>query len=122
MTARPPFLMALWIAIVVALVSALAPLGPPSSRVTGSAFNPATTSVVIKAARPFRSLVKAAIPDDRHKPPVHAAPMVCLLTLAVLLCAFTRVKLRAIYSFSRGALGRSAFLSRQHARAPPQFS
>ncbi|WP_340265457.1 hypothetical protein [Sphingobium mellinum] len=117
-TARLPFRTSLWIVIVVALVSALAPLGPPSSRTTGSAFNPATTSVVIKAAGPRRTWGETARLDGRYKSTAHVPPMFCLLMLVPLLCALGLVDPRAV-SFPLAASGRGSFLSRRHVRAPP---
>ena len=46
---RYSLFVALWMLIVVTLLSALAPIGPPLSRPTGSAFNPATSDVGINA-------------------------------------------------------------------------
>lgn len=46
---RLPFIASLWAAILVALLCAIAPDGPPSSKLNGSAFSSATTGVVLKA-------------------------------------------------------------------------
>ena len=74
MKARLPFFLSLWMAMLVALVSALAPLGPPSSRPTGSAFNPATTSVLIKAGdRGEAPVERAREPDGRDKRAIHGS-------------------------------------------------
>lgn len=120
---RLPFLLTLWLAIGVALLSALAPLGPPSSRQTGSAFNPATTSVVLKARAQTDSLVvRATRPDGAGK----AAPLPLaakwLLPWMAMLLGLWLFQSRDRFSLADGPpvpLGR---LSRRHARAPPVFS
>lgn len=62
--AAAPWALTLWMLIAVALLSALAPLGPPLSRVTGSAFNPATSDVVLKARMlPAANMMQPVRPD-----------------------------------------------------------
>lgn len=64
-----PFVAALWMAILLALVCALAPLGPPSSRQAGSAFNPATSAVALKSRSSVPiALLQAADPDGSDRP------------------------------------------------------
>ncbi|CAM5522935.1 hypothetical protein ACFSUK_29615 [Sphingobium scionense] len=59
-----PFIASLWAAILVALLCALAPDGPPSSKFNGSAFSSATTGVVLKArSLPAPHMVRAPRPD-----------------------------------------------------------
>ncbi|WP_336970437.1 hypothetical protein [Sphingobium aromaticiconvertens] len=55
----------LWLTILVALWSALVPLGPPASRAIGSAFSPATTTVALKAraSQPVEVKIKVLTPD-----------------------------------------------------------
>ncbi|HUD95613.1 hypothetical protein [Sphingobium sp.] len=68
---RAAILAAVWTLIAVTLLSALAPLGPPLSRAKGSAFNPATTEVVLKArARAMTHAVQPVRPDGDGLPPV----------------------------------------------------
>ncbi|WIW87423.1 hypothetical protein K3M67_10570 [Sphingobium sp. V4] len=68
---RAAILAALWTLIAVTLLSALAPLGPPLSRATGSAFNPATSDVVLKARAPSAAQAVPPIrPDGDGWPPV----------------------------------------------------
>src|SRR3546814_6989521 len=70
---RLPFILTLWLSLGVALLSALVPLGPPSSRFTGSAFNPATTGVVLKARAHATPLtVQAMEPDGDGRSPLPA--------------------------------------------------
>lgn len=91
--AQLPVMLALWMStlsllIAVALLSALAPLGPPLSRATGSAFNPATSDVVLKA----RAL---ATPQavQAHRPGGDGPPATALLlpALALLLAGRWRM-------------------------------
>jgi hypothetical protein len=116
------FILSLWLSLGVALLSALAPLGPPSSRLTGSAFNPATTSVVLKArghADPV--LLRVTEPDGDGRTRL-MAPAIWLLPAALMpLAAVLRVQpIRFAPSFPSPI----AFhlLSRPRARAPPAFS
>lgn len=116
------FILSLWVAIGVALLSALAPLGPPASRLTGSAFNPATTSVAIKARRPDSPLVaQTAKPDGRDK----VRPTLAILWLMpLLLLAAERawLALRSPVPVCSFARRRPARHSRPPARAPPALS
>ena len=114
------FILTLWLSLSVALLSALAPLGPPSSRFTGSAFNPATTSVVLKArAQASPVAMQAMEPDDddgRASWPMFAAGVlvvVAMLLTVVLPYAGNRFP-RSSFSFPSLRL-----LSRKRARAPP---
>lgn len=110
------FLLTLWLAIGVALLSALAPLGPPSSRYTGSAFNPATTSVVLKA----RSLANPVA--VRVTEPDGVPTAIALLPVAALIGGVWL--LRPVTRFSRPQASPLSLkpLSRPRARAPPAFS
>lgn len=57
--------MALWLALLVALASSLLSGGIPRTTALGSAFNPATTSVVLKPIRPApRVMAEAPRRDD----------------------------------------------------------
>ncbi len=89
MTGRLPVMLALWMLIAVALLSALAPLGPPLSRVTGSAFNPATSDVVLKARA-------AATPQavQAHRPGGDGPPAIALLlpVLAIVMGALWHLR------------------------------
>ncbi|MDO7834723.1 hypothetical protein Q4610_06655 [Sphingobium sp. HBC34] len=115
---RTAILAALWTLIAVTLLSALAPLGPPLSRVTGSAFNPATSDVVLKARTPATTqMVQPARPDGDGLPllPLHG---LC----AALLAMVWRI-LTAIFAPARPQ-GRTSFalVRAGHARAPPAAS
>jgi len=117
------FILTLWLSLSVALLSALAPLGPPSSRFTGSAFNPATTSVVLKArAQASPVAMQAMEPDDddgRASWPMFAAgvPVVVAMLLTVVLPYAGNRFPRSSFSFPSLRL-----LSRKRARAPPVLS
>ncbi|MBZ9647866.1 MULTISPECIES: hypothetical protein [Sphingomonadaceae] len=82
-TLRLPVLIALWTLILVTLLSALAPLGPPLSRATGSAFNPATADVVLKARTQASGQVVAAPRPDGDGAP----PLILAIALAIILLA-----------------------------------
>lgn len=63
--ARPVRDAALWLALLVALASSLLSNGLPRTTALGSAFNPATTSVVLKPIRPApRVTAEAPRRDD----------------------------------------------------------
>jgi len=120
MAARWPFIAALWVLIAVALLSALAPLGPPLSRVTGSAFNPATADVVLKARAPVSSdLVQAMLPDGAGRDIPVPAALWAAVTMPLLLWRVA-VSGRPFAVYVRPL--RSALRSRRRARAPPAFS
>jgi len=66
MSAPRPFLAVVWAALLTALLSALLPVGLPHSTTVGSAFNPATTSVALKAGthRPLITSESVASGDE----------------------------------------------------------
>ncbi|RJG52616.1 hypothetical protein D0Z70_19440 [Sphingobium terrigena] len=116
---RLPVIAALWMLIGVVLLSALAPLGPPLSRVAGSAFNPATSDVVIKARAPLppQTVQTARLDGD--------GPSAFHLLLAVVAASSLIVwRLCAVPALSRpAATVRSGVHSRtRQARAPPACS
>ncbi|WP_041391182.1 hypothetical protein [Sphingobium chlorophenolicum] len=118
-----PFILFLWLSLCVALLSALAPLGPPSSRLTGSAFNPATTSVVLKAraaANPI--LLRVTEPDGDRRAPL-TAPAAILSPLAASLMPVI-LAIRPVSRFSPSFPSPISFhlLSRLRVRAPPALS
>ena len=115
------FILFLWLSLSVAILSALAPLGPPSSRLTGSAFNPATTSVVLKARADANPVfVRAAEPDGDGPAslliPAAIWPLPATLLLALWL-------FRPIGRFFPSFLFSTSFhlLSRPRVRGPPIF-
>lgn len=106
---------ALWMLIVVTLLSALAPIGPPLSRPTGSAFNPATSDVVIKARAPTPpQLAQTARMDGDDTPPVL---LFCIIATLVLVASAGRG--RAVFAWSRIAATPLYLSSAHRARAPP---
>lgn len=58
------FAAALWLSLTMALLSALLPMGLPSSQTIGSAFNPATTAVALRTSSDEQVSVAAAIRED----------------------------------------------------------
>ncbi|MDR7153637.1 hypothetical protein J2W40_000434 [Sphingobium xenophagum] len=114
-TSRRTVFAVLWTLILITLLSALAPIGPPLSRPTGSAFNPATSDVVIKARTPASPQMAQAVRTDGDDMPT-AVLFGCLVTLVVLvgLC-------RRIMPFGPERIGLASIpLVRAHpARAPP---
>lgn len=121
------FAAALWMALALVLLCALAPLGLPSSRQTGSAFNPATAAVLLKARSPAASRVDHADDDDGGAPaapsvdrPV-AVPFLAILSLACL------AGVRRLVASRKGGFWRAAILvllrliPALRARAPPLF-
>lgn len=122
MKARLPFILSLWTAIFVALLSALAPLGPPSSRLTGSAFNPATTSVLIKAHDPEAApVLKMTDPDGGDQSSFPPIGISWLLPPALLLGGFRSTQSLARLVLIASPPWVSALLSRWRARAPPSL-
>lgn len=115
---RLPILAALWTLLAVTLLSALAPLGPPLSRATGSAFNPATLDVVLKARTQSASqaVVLAPRPDGDGGPP----PMLLALALAIVLPGLARPAGRVPHH--RYSLPSFAPARTRRARAPPAAS
>ncbi|WP_176596243.1 MULTISPECIES: hypothetical protein [Sphingobium] len=116
------FILSLWLSLSVALLSALAPLGPPSSRLTGSAFNPATTSVVLKVRADANPVaLRVTEPDGDGRAPLSVPAVIWLWPMALLLAPLL---LRPLDRFSASSLSSASFhlLSRQRARAPPAFS
>lgn len=122
MKGRLLFILSLWMAIGVALLSALAPLGPPSSRLTGSAFNPATTSVVLKArAQAVPVAAQIAQPDGTGRVATLTLA-IGLLSMAALLSGVWRPRPANRFFRPQTAPQPLHFLSRQHARGPPALS
>jgi hypothetical protein len=113
---RLPILAALSMLILVTLLSALAPLGPPLSRVTGSAFNPATADVVLKA-RTQAALQTAEVP----RPYGDGAPPPLILAVALALILLTVHHLRPIgpVGVYRNNLSSFTPARTRRARAPP---
>jgi len=118
----PLFLATLWMAICVALLCALAPLGPPSSKLMGSAFNPATTAVVLKARSPAGPQVNRVIrPDGEglkslpYAVPLSVLPILC--GFAISLCVLHTPNALALH-FAK-ILASTAIGHRPPARAPP---
>ena len=113
---RYSLFVALWMLIVVTLLSALAPIGPPLSRPTGSAFNPATSDVVIKARAPTPPHVaQAARMDGDDTPPVL---LFCVIATLALVVATRRRQ--TFFAWPQIGAAAPLLLSSAHrARAPP---
>jgi hypothetical protein len=117
---RLPILAALWTLLAVTLLSALAPLGPPLSRATGSAFNPATLDVVLKARAQPASQTAVETPrpgGDGASPPVLLA-----LALAIVLLALRHARPTGSVAEYRAPLRSCAPARTRRARAPPHAS
>lgn len=109
-------LAALWTLIAVTLLSAIMPLGPPLSRVTGSAFNPATSDVVLKARTPAATqMVQLVRPDGDGAPPLLLHGLFAALLLVMVLRVLPAAPARAAPQRGR----RAALVRAGHARAPP---
>ncbi|MEC3910547.1 hypothetical protein U5A82_08630 [Sphingobium sp. CR2-8] len=116
---RLPVVAALWTLILVTLLSALAPLGPPLSRATGSAFNPATADVVLKArAHAAFQAVDASTPTHDGPSP----PLILAVALAIVLLAIHHVRLPGMAGRDRHHPRAFAPARTRHARAPPAAS
>ncbi len=112
---RLPVLIALWTLILVTLLSALAPLGPPLSRVTGSAFNPATADVALKArAQTAAQVVAMPRPDGDGAPPL-------ILAFALTMVLLAGLPVRPVAPAARFTQNPRSFAPARtrHARAPP---
>ena len=119
---RTLFITALWAAIAVALLSALVPLGPPASRLTGSAFNPATTDVVLKVrTQAVPAIAQVTEPDGDGRAPFSIPAAAWLIAVASSPPGF--FLLHAANRFSRRQPTPEPYhlLSRRRARAPPAF-
>lgn len=112
---RLPFIAALWAALIVATLSALVPSGLPLSRATGSAFDPATSVVALKARSSAQPVVAPAIePAD---PP--ASNWVWLIFAPLLLSAFGLARRLAPALPRRTLPFRHSSFASFLARAPP---
>lgn len=113
-----PFVATLWLALLLALACALAPLGPPSSREAGSAFNPATTAVALKVRSPdIASMVRVADPDDARRSIGLDVP-----TLPAASAAVAEGRARPVQAWAGWTTARAPFAVRSGhrlARAPP---
>lgn len=111
------------LSILIALICALAPLGLPASATAGSAFNPATTSVVLKARAPVSARqIETTRPDGGGTG--MASAMAAAVLLAGLPSFLTPFGVTAP-AVRPPALVRPSFLhlhSTGHARAPPAAS
>ncbi|WP_408640447.1 hypothetical protein [Sphingobium chungbukense] len=117
------FILSLWLSLGVALLSALAPLGPPSSLWAGSAFNPATTSVVLKArAHANPTVVGAAEPDGVGRAPLLAPAAIWMLPVMALLPGLVSALLALRFPAPFLSFPSFHLFSRPRARAPPAFS
>ncbi|MDI1294912.1 MAG: hypothetical protein PSY12_03375 [bacterium] len=121
MMGRLAFLVGQGLTIAIALFCALAPLGPPSSLDTGSAFNPATTGVVLKARSPAHPQA-----SEQAVRATHPDPLVFLLVLP-LMAGLAMLWRR--HAASRPLHARPwplptpmALNSRRKARAPPSLA
>ena len=120
MSGRLLFMLTLWMAISVALLSALTPLGPPSSKITGSAFNPATTDVVLKArALSIPPGERVSAPGDNDSiAPVTSVIQWLVFATAILVVAWLLRPL-PVADPTIGQRVQRCFSNGFHARAPP---
>jgi len=110
------------LSILIALVCALAPLGLPASVTAGSAFNPATTSVMLKARAPVSARqIEATRPDGGGTGMADAAAFVALMP-ALWPWAMARVSATEILSFPSTFASSLHLHSVARARAPPLIS
>ena len=114
---RLPILAALWTLLAVTLLSALAPLGPPLSRATGSAFNPATLDVVLKARAQPAS--QAAVETPRPGGDGASPPMLLALALAIVLLGIRHARATGSVARYRAPLRSFTPARTRRARAPP---
>ena len=120
MRGRLLFMLTLWMAISVALLSALTPLGPPSSIATGSAFNPATTGVVLKArTQSAPADYRLTQPDGSGDSPLLSSLMPWLVSVAGLLTVAGWSRSKTLYVRTRPSRWRGRITHSFHARAPP---
>lgn len=115
MPSRAAILAALWTLIAVTLLSALVPLGPPLSRVTGSAFNPATSDVVIKARAPAAAQAVQPVRADGDGLP----PMAFHALFTALAVAFWRILPATRLPVAQDGFARLRLVRNHRARAPP---
>lgn len=106
---------ALWTLIAVTLLSALAPLGLPLSRLTGSAFNPATSEVVLKARPPVTAQAAAMARRDGDSLP----PQVLIVAILCLVPGLCRLVLGNRPGAGRRTPLRPVPVRARRARAPP---
>ncbi|MGC4252706.1 MAG: hypothetical protein QM605_14875 [Sphingobium sp.] len=120
---RPLFFATLWMAICVALLCAIAPLGLPSSKLTGSAFNPATTSVVLKARSPAAPQAKRLVgPDGAGLAPLPISnPFHFAISLLLLAVPRRRIRAAAFSAYAAEAALSAAPARLPPARAPPRI-
>lgn len=120
MRGRLLFMLGLWLAISVSLLSALTPLGPPSSMITGSAFNPATTGVVLKArAQTISTDQRLSEPERDRNFPVTSPLKAWIVPSAALLAAVWPVRPIIPSIWGRLPLTCERISYRFQARAPP---
>lgn len=113
---RASIFLIVWTLIAVTLLSALAPLGPPQSRSRGSAFNPATAEVVLKARATAAARKDEAARAERKTAP--AILLACLLS--TFLVAAAAIGQHRPLPAAVPSLIRRLSQGRQ-ARAPPGF-
>lgn len=110
---RAALLAALWTLIAVTLLSALAPIGPPLSRAKGSAFNPATSDVVLKGRAPAAAQMTQAVEPRTDGVPPQMAVLAVLPLLGWIGSCAGHIDLPG------DRLGRLAVAGIRRARAPP---
>lgn len=106
---------ALWMLIVVTLLSALAPLGLPLSRATGSAFNPATNEVVLTARGPVTAQAAPMARRDGDSLP----PLALIVAILCLVPGLRRLTPGNGLATGRRAPMRPVPVRARRARAPP---
>lgn len=116
MKGRLPFIAALWTAIAVAMLSAMLPSGLPLTRVSGSAFDPATSLVVLKARSPGQQVAARASEPDEPAPPM---AVMWMLPVALPPFAFKLALALRVPPYSGLAVSRPRPSERPRVRAPP---
>lgn len=109
---------ALWTLIAVTLLSALAPLGPPLSRARGSAFNPATSEVAVKA----RTAIRVETSQARRPDGGNSIPMLLLCVAVLCLLGGSKTAERHGAGPLVDPLPHPALAAAHRARAPPALA
>lgn len=113
------FIASLWLALTTAVVSAVVPVGLPHTVTHGSAFNPATSVVALKASS--SQLHRAAFrrADDGDRSQRRGAMWEIVLPAEIAAIAAPRAIERSQHGLALANLFLSPVHSTQYARGPP---